>query len=267
MLSLQRHCKILHTQYLRAIAISSTGSSDKLKSSNAANVSARGKKQFHTICHRPTNIRNIHSELKAVYKLLQRSSPSILRLNPLSLADFHTSTALYKNTDESKKTDPTEKSDKSEENKTPDSSEKSSSSDDKKKQDEKKGKEEDEKKTDVDGAISIFTKTVIWLALIYSIGVVVSTAFAISKGGTADPGMNTQVSWQQFVYHMLATGEVKELIIRPDMNVITIILHDGAIIDGKRSMFRYYHMVVPDYVKFEEKLRDVEAKLGLQESK
>lgn len=33
---------------------------------------------------------------------------------------------------------------------------------------------------------------------------------------------------------MLAKGEVEEIIVRPDIEIVTIILCDGAIIKGKR---------------------------------
>lgn len=33
---------------------------------------------------------------------------------------------------------------------------------------------------------------------------------------------------------MLAKGEVEEIIVRPDIEIVTIILHDGAIIKGKK---------------------------------
>lgn len=42
------------------------------------------------------------------------------------------------------------------------------------------------------------------------------------------------VSWNEFVYSMLTKGEVEELIVRPDLEVVTIILYEGAIIKGKR---------------------------------
>lgn len=42
------------------------------------------------------------------------------------------------------------------------------------------------------------------------------------------------VSWNEFVYNMLAKGEVEQLIVRPDIEVVTIILYEGAIIKGKR---------------------------------
>jgi spastic paraplegia protein 7 len=33
---------------------------------------------------------------------------------------------------------------------------------------------------------------------------------------------------------MLAKGEVEEVIVRPDVDIVTIILYDGAIVKGKR---------------------------------
>lgn len=64
---------------------------------------------------------------------------------------------------------------------------------------------------------------------------------------------------------MLAAGEVKEVIIRPDMEMVTIILHEGAIIKGKKVSSTIFHMAVADVAKFEEKLRDVEKRLGIKE--
>lgn len=42
------------------------------------------------------------------------------------------------------------------------------------------------------------------------------------------------VSWNEFVYTMLSKGEVEELIVRPDLEVVTIVLHEGAVLKGKR---------------------------------
>lgn len=42
------------------------------------------------------------------------------------------------------------------------------------------------------------------------------------------------MSWNEFLYQMLAKGEVEEIVVRPDMDIVTIILHDGAVIKGKR---------------------------------
>lgn len=64
---------------------------------------------------------------------------------------------------------------------------------------------------------------------------------------------------------MLAVGEVKELIIRPDMEMVTIILHEGAVIKGRKVSSNIFHMAVADANKFEEKLREVEKRLGIKD--
>lgn len=64
---------------------------------------------------------------------------------------------------------------------------------------------------------------------------------------------------------MLAVGEVKELIIRPDMEMVTIILHDEAVIKGRKVSSTIFHMAVADANKFEEKLREVEKRLGIKD--
>lgn len=48
------------------------------------------------------------------------------------------------------------------------------------------------------------------------------------------------VSWNEFLYQMLAKGEVEEIIVRPDIEIVTIILCEGAVIKGKRV--RAYHI-------------------------
>jgi spastic paraplegia 7 len=47
--------------------------------------------------------------------------------------------------------------------------------------------------------------------------------------------------------------------------MVTIILHDGAIIKGRRTFSNVFHMAI-DTTKFEEKLRDVEKRLGVTNS-
>ena len=64
---------------------------------------------------------------------------------------------------------------------------------------------------------------------------------------------------------MLSKGEVEEIIIRPDIEIVTIILYEGAIIKGKKVDNRTYHMNVVDINKFEDKLREAERRLGIQD--
>ncbi|KAG6449168.1 hypothetical protein O3G_MSEX005890 [Manduca sexta] len=98
-----------------------------------------------------------------------------------------------------------------------------------------------------------------------------TTCVLILMSSILVPGDNTQneliryVSWNEFVYSMLSMGEVEELIVRPDLEVVTIILHEGAVIKGKRTNHRVYHMNVGDMHRFEEKLRETEKNLGVKE--
>jgi spastic paraplegia protein 7 len=62
---------------------------------------------------------------------------------------------------------------------------------------------------------------------------------------------------------MLAKGEVAEIIVRPDVDIVTIVLHPGAVIKGRRIDHRTFHMNIIDTNKFEEKLRAAEQRLGI----
>lgn len=73
------------------------------------------------------------------------------------------------------------------------------------------------------------------------------------------------VSWNEFVHSMLAVGEVREIIVHPDLEMVTIILYDGAVVKGRRLSSNVYHMAI-DTTRFEEKLRDVEKRLGVRDS-
>lgn len=65
---------------------------------------------------------------------------------------------------------------------------------------------------------------------------------------------------------MLAKGEVEEIIVRPDIDIVTIILYDGAVIKGKRVDQKTFHMNVVDVEKFEERVRDAEKKLNIKDT-
>ncbi|XP_061388137.1 paraplegin [Musca vetustissima] len=110
---------------------------------------------------------------------------------------------------------------------------------------------------------SVLTKTVMWMFTIYMFVAFIS--LILSPRTDRPEGSTRYVSWNEFVHHMLAVGEVKELIIRPDMEMVTIILHDGAIVKGRKVSSTIFHMSVADVSKFEEKLRDVEKRLGISD--
>ncbi|EDW00100.1 paraplegin [Drosophila grimshawi] len=110
---------------------------------------------------------------------------------------------------------------------------------------------------------SVLTKAVLWLFTIYMFVAFIS--LLITPRTERPEGSTRYVSWNEFVHHMLAVGEVKELIIRPDMEMVTIILHDGAVIKGRKVSSTIFHMAVADANKFEEKLRMVEKRLGIKD--
>jgi len=66
---------------------------------------------------------------------------------------------------------------------------------------------------------------------------------------------------------MLSKGEVEAIIINPSVEHVIIMLHDGAIIKDKRSIYKRYLMSVPSIENFEEKLRKVEKNLGIKPGK
>ncbi|XP_017137182.1 paraplegin [Drosophila miranda] len=122
---------------------------------------------------------------------------------------------------------------------------------------------EDGKKKSDEKMRSVLTKAVIWLFTIYMF--VAFFSLLITPRSEKPEGSTRYVSWNEFVHHMLAVGEVKELIIRPDMEMVTIILHEGAVIKGRKVTSTIFHMAVADATKFEEKLRDVEKRLGIKD--
>lgn len=72
------------------------------------------------------------------------------------------------------------------------------------------------------------------------------------------------IGWNEFCYQMLAKGEVERLIIAPGTNIVRVILHEGAIINGRVSLMRQYILKVPNIDKFEIKLREFEQTLGVR---
>ncbi|KAJ8956005.1 hypothetical protein NQ318_006279 [Aromia moschata] len=95
----------------------------------------------------------------------------------------------------------------------------------------------------------------------YMVIAIISLMFPSSS----QPEVVRYVAWNEFLYQMLAKGEVEEIIVRPDIEIVTIVLYDGAIIKGKKIDNRTYHMNVVDINKFEDKLREAERRLGVQD--
>ncbi|XP_053678292.1 paraplegin [Anopheles nili] len=121
----------------------------------------------------------------------------------------------------------------------------------------KKNDEDDKEKM-----MSVVTKTLIWMITLY---LLVGFLSMVLPSRNRPESATRYVSWHEFVHHMLAVGEVKEVVVHPDMEMVTIILHEGAIIKGRRVQSSIFHMAVADVNKFEEKLRSVEQRLGVTE--
>ena len=62
---------------------------------------------------------------------------------------------------------------------------------------------------------------------------------------------------------MLAKGEVEAVVVRPDVDTVTIVMQDGAVIKGRRIEHKTFHMNIVDIHKFEDKLRAAEERLGI----
>lgn len=100
----------------------------------------------------------------------------------------------------------------------------------------------------------------IWVALLYMIINAISLMFPPAN----KPDMLRFVSWNEFYHQMLAKGEVELIVVKPDLDLVTIYLYEGAIIRGKRAPHRSYHMNIVNVPSFEKKLRQAEAELGVK---
>ncbi|GJQ87160.1 hypothetical protein Trydic_g12516 [Trypoxylus dichotomus] len=123
-------------------------------------------------------------------------------------------------------------------------------------------KKDPNKDDDEDNKISsLLAKAFLWMLSAYMVIAIVSLMFPSSS----QPEVVRYVSWNEFLYQMLAKGEVEEIIVRPDVEIVTIVLYDGAIVKGKKADHKSYHMNVVDVQKFEDKLREAERRLGIKD--
>lgn len=189
------------------------------------------------------------SECKAIVDLANRSSPTVL--NRLVSECFHTNGALFK-TNQSNDSDKTEG--KKDEKKGGDGSQ----------QDGNKKNDEKEDENDQKPLLPFLTKVVVYTATVYAFAIVLSL-FLFPNAPEKDE-QSRVVSWNEFVHHMLSKGEVRELVIKPKGDFIVVFLHKGAVVKGRRLNSKYC-ILSANTDRFEERLRDVEAKLGLTEGK
>ncbi|KAK8724348.1 hypothetical protein OTU49_011344 [Cherax quadricarinatus] len=105
----------------------------------------------------------------------------------------------------------------------------------------------------------MLAKAALWMLTAYMFIAIISLLFPSSN----QPEVARYVSWNEFVHQMLGKGEVEEVIVRPDLDIVTIILHEGAVIKGKKMEQRTFHMNIVDLQHFEERLREAESKFGI----
>lgn len=115
--------------------------------------------------------------------------------------------------------------------------------------------------------LGMVTNSILWTALIYGIGFALFIVVSIISGHKEYKNSERfHVSWQDFVHQILAAGEVKELIVLPQYDYVRIILHDGAIINGERVRHLKLILPVANVDRFEQRLRELEKRMGLSES-
>ncbi|XP_044766234.1 paraplegin [Coccinella septempunctata] len=114
---------------------------------------------------------------------------------------------------------------------------------------------------DKDKITGLLAKAFLWMLTTYIVVAIVSLIFP----GSNQPEVVRYVSWNEFLYQMLAKGEVEQIIVRPDIEIVSLVLHEGAIIKGKKAEAKVYHMNIGNINKFEDKLREAERRLGIQD--
>lgn len=96
---------------------------------------------------------------------------------------------------------------------------------------------EDEKDPDKEKMLSVLSKTIFTMFLVFML-------LSLLVPPKHRPENATRyVSWNEFVHHMLAVGEVREIIVHPDLEMVTIILYDQAVVKGRKLSTNVYHMV------------------------
>ena len=205
-------------------------------------------------------------EFLAVAKLLNRSSINSIPSHFFA-RNLSTSICLFEKQKETNQ-DQAEKS-SSDENKSAGSDNKQSSNndDEKRKKDKKSIDDKDRENDETNKAMAYLTKTILWCSLIYSVLFTIYVVLSILSGERNGGGdsENYTISWKEFVQYMLASGEVKEIIVRPQYEYVRVVLHEGAIINGRRPRFSSYMLTVPNIERFEQRIREIEKSMGIAE--
>lgn len=194
----------------------------------------------------------ISGECSAMLRMLNRSSAKLLSNDYIS-RNLHTSALLFESDksggQEAKKDDQSQGNEDAPKNKSKPPPKKKSSN--------KKKPEKD----DSNVTLTMFAKGLLWTSFVYSCVILLSLLF--KRGDYPEPHDNQEISWNEFVHHMLMAGEVQEIIVVPDFDKATVRLYPDAIVKGRRVRNPIFYITIPDAVKFEQKIRDVEEKMGV----
>lgn len=200
----------------------------------------------------------ISDECSAVLRMLNRSSPKLLSNDYIS-RNLHTSAILFDGSSGGQEPKKDDHSDKGASKSGPKKDSPHPKSPGKKKHKKKPIEDED------NVTLTMFAKGLLWTSLVYSVAVLLG--LLMKRGDMPEAHDNREISWNEFVHHMLMAGEVKEITVVPDFETVTIRLHHDAIVKGRRVRNPIFYMTIPDTVKFEQKIRDVESKMGVKDGK
>lgn len=198
----------------------------------------------------------INDECSAMYRVLNRSSTKLLS-NDYICRHLHTAAVLFKNESGSQESKEGENVDKN--------ASKNDSSDSKpspKKKPSKKKKPSDDGNN---ATLTMFAKGLLWTSFVYSCTVLLGVL--MRRGDQPDANDSQEISWNEFVHHMLMAGEVKEITVVPELEVVRIRLYNDSVVKGRRVRSPVFYMMIPDTAKFEMKIRDVERKMGIKDGK
>lgn len=208
-------------------------------------------------------------EFLAVIKLLNRSSIDSIP-SQIAVRNLSTSIRLFEKQENQKQSEKNEnqaqKSSAGDQKSSDEGNKKTDDNEQRKK--DKKSIDDKDRQNNTNKALALLTKTILWMCLLYSISFTLLVVSSILGGSQGSGGQeNHIVSWKEFVQYMLASGEVREIIVRPQYDYVRIVLHDGAIIKGRRPRFNSYMLTVPNIERFEQRLREVEKSMGIAEGK
>lgn len=166
-----------------------------------------------------TELKQINSEYSAILKLFSRSFNIPQEIIAKSLSNSILNCQ------------------KQNKDKTPDTSNKKNEPHPSFRSDGKHDPPDEEKDPDKEKLMSVISKTVFTIFLVFMF-------LSLLVPPKHRPENATRyVSWNEFVHHMLAVGEVREIIVHPDLEMVTIILYDQAVVKGRRLSNNVFHMV------------------------